>query len=114
MPPLPAKIECPDCRGRGSILLLVKTVPCKKCSGKGVLPATVLDVPVGNLDISLRAKTILRQLRASTVREIIRLTERDIRSHKEAGEVTISEVKKALAEFGLVLRPTEPAKVGQA
>src|SRR5437764_14062712 len=110
MPPLPPRIECPDCRGRGTILLLVRTVPCTKCGGKGILPSTVLDIPVGSLEISVRAKTVLRQLKAVTLREVVRLTERDLRAHKEANELTIAEVKKALIEFGLSLRPSEPAK----
>ena len=63
MPPLPPKIECPDCRGRGNILLLIRSVPCTKCGGKGVLPSTVLDIPVGSLDISSRDKTVLRHSR---------------------------------------------------
>jgi hypothetical protein len=112
MPPLPPKIECPDCRGRGSILLLIRTVPCTKCGGKGILPSSVLDIPVGSLEISVRAKTILRQLKASTLREVVRLTERDLRAHKEVNELSIAEVKKALAELGLSLRPSEPAKAG--
>jgi DNA-directed RNA polymerase alpha subunit len=77
-----------------------------------MLPGTVLDIPVGNLDISTRSKTILRQLRASTLREVVRLTERDIRTHNESNEMTVAEVKKALNEFGLTLRPAEPVKVG--
>jgi len=72
--PLPPKIECPDCRGRGNILLLVRSVPCTKCGGKGILPSSVLDIPVGSLEISVRAKTILRQLKASTLREVVRLS----------------------------------------
>ena len=113
MPPLPPKIECPDCRGRGSILLLVRTVPCTRCNGKGVLPASVLDIPIGNLEISLRAKTVLRQLKATTLREVVRLTERELRAHKEMNDLTMAEVKKALAELGLSLRPSEPAKAGK-
>lgn len=112
MPPLPPKIECPDCRGRGNILLLVRTVPCTKCGGKGILPSSVLDIPVGSLEISVRAKTILRQLKASTLREVVRLSERELRAHKEVNELSIAEVKKALAELGLSLRPSEPAKAG--
>lgn len=112
MPPLPPKVECPDCRGRGTILLLVRTVQCAKCGGKGVLPASILDIPVGNLDISARAKMVLRQLKAITLREVVRLTERDLRATKEMNELTIAEVKKALSELGLSLRPSEPAKAG--
>ncbi len=113
MPPIATKIECPDCRGRGSILLLVRTVPCVRCDGKGVLPASLLDIPVGNLEISLRAKTVLRQLKATTLKEVVRLTERELRAHKEMTEATVAEVKKALAELGLSLRPSEPAKAGK-
>ncbi|HWE02941.1 MAG TPA: DNA-directed RNA polymerase subunit alpha C-terminal domain-containing protein [Tepidisphaeraceae bacterium] len=112
MPPLPPKIECPDCRGRGTILLLIRVVPCAKCGGKGVLPSSILDIPVGSLDISQRAKTVLRQLKASTLREVVRLSERDLRASKEMTELGIAEVKKALAELGLSLRPSEPAKAG--
>lgn len=112
MLPLPPKIECPDCRGRGSILLLVKSVPCVKCGGKGTLPASVLDIPVGSLDISQRSKTCLRQLRASTLREVVKLSERDLRASKDMTDASVAEVKKALAELGLSLRPSEPAKAG--
>ncbi len=113
MLPLPPKIECPDCRGRGTILLLVKTVPCVKCAGKGVLPSSLLDIPVGNLEISARAKMVLRQLKAITLREVVRLTEKELRASKDVTEPTVAEVKKALAELGLSLRPNEPAKAGK-
>jgi DNA-directed RNA polymerase alpha subunit len=78
-----------------------------------VLPASVLDIPVGSLEISARAKAVLRQLKAATLREVVRLTERELRAHKEMTELTILEIKKALAELGLSLRPTEPAKAGK-
>ena len=79
---------------------------------EALLNGAVLDIPVGSLEISVRAKTILRQLKASTLREVVRLTERDLRAHKEVNELSIAEVKKALAELGLSLRPSEPAKAG--
>jgi hypothetical protein len=110
MPPLPPKIACPDCRGRGSILLLIRTVPCTKCGGKGVLPSSILDIPVASMELSIRAKNALKLLRANTLRELVRLTERDLRSNKEMNELAIVEVKKALADLGLSLRPSEPAK----
>ena len=113
MLPLPPKIECPDCRGRGNILLLIRTVPCTKCGGKGILPSSILDVPVGSLDISQRAKTCLRQMKASTLREVVKLSERDLRASKDINEPTLIEIKKALAELGLSLRPSEPAKAGK-
>lgn len=113
MPPLPPRIECPDCHGRGSILLLIRTVPCTKCGGKGVLPSSVLDIHVSQLAISVRARNGLRQLKAATLREVVRLTERDLRACKELNELSIAEVKKALAELGLSLRPLEPATAGK-
>ncbi|HZL35477.1 MAG TPA: DNA-directed RNA polymerase subunit alpha C-terminal domain-containing protein [Tepidisphaeraceae bacterium] len=113
MPPLPPRIECPDCRGRGCVLLLIRTVPCTKCGGKGVLPSSVLDIPVSHLAISIRAKSGLRHLKVATLREVVRLTERDLRASKDLGELAIAEVKKALAELGLSLRPIEPAAAGK-
>jgi len=113
MLPLPSKIECPDCHGRGQIMLLIRSVPCIKCSGKGFLPSSILDIPIGNLEISARAKMVLRQLKAITLREVVKLTERDLRANKDMTEPTLNEVKKALAELGLSLRPSEPAKAGK-
>jgi hypothetical protein len=35
---MPAPIPCPDCRGRGQILLPISTRPCLRWSGAGHLP----------------------------------------------------------------------------
>ncbi|HEY2584320.1 MAG TPA: hypothetical protein VGI81_00995 [Tepidisphaeraceae bacterium] len=32
-----ATTRCPDCRGRGSVLLLITTRPCARCGGTGVV-----------------------------------------------------------------------------
>ena len=110
MLPLSSKVECPDCRGRGSIMLLIRTVACTKCGGKGVVPISVHEIPVGNLPISQRAKACLRQLKASCVKDIVRLSEKDLRGNKEMTDAALAEIKKALAELGLSLRPSEPIR----
>ena len=113
MPPLPPKVQCPDCRGRGTILLLIRSVPCTRCGGKGVLPSSILDILVSQLELSVRAKSGLRALKATTLRQVVRISEHELRSSKEFNELSIAEVKKALADLGLSLRPSEPATAGR-
>ncbi len=37
----PPSVPCPDCHGRGQILLLISTVPCASCKGTGQIAKTV-------------------------------------------------------------------------
>jgi hypothetical protein len=43
--PAASASPCPDCRGRGSIRLLISTQPCPRCQGSGSLPATPAPFP---------------------------------------------------------------------
>ena len=104
MPAVTPTNRCPDCRGRGSILLLVREVPCKRCEGRGYLLTSPLDLAVDDLRIPERSRDALKRLKVATVRDITRLSEDDLSRDPAMTRSTVDELKRALAIFGIGLK----------
>jgi len=96
----PFETPCPECRGKGSIALLISTVPCAKCSGRGTLHP-VLDRDLLEFDLSIRTRTIFRKMGVRTLRDLSRLSEGELRANKNVIELTVTEVRRLLATHGL-------------
>lgn len=108
MPTAEIKVQCSECRGRGSIELLVRRVPCIACNGSGWVSTAVLDTRIDSLDLSVRARNALKKASTLTVRQLIACSESTIRSLAGMTEPTLAEIKLALAKLGLRLRPETP------
>ena len=71
----------------------------------GVDPATLNRV-LADLDLSVRCRKALAQLKAVTVGDIMRHTENELLSLKNFGSTSLNELKARLTEFGVGLRTT--------
>jgi hypothetical protein len=103
--PVQASRVCPDCRGEGSITLLVSRTRCDKCRGSGRFDPTECDAPLGATDLlSVRARKCLERIGVTTLRAVATLTEAQVACVPHMTEVTLREIKGALRRFGLSLR----------
>ncbi len=62
-----------------------------------------LSLPVEELDISQRALNSLRRMGITTIGDLVKLTEEDIKGTKNIGRKAINEIKDALKDMGLYL-----------
>ena len=102
------RIQCGECRGRGSIELLVRRVTCTACKGSGWVSPAVLDARIDSLDLSPGTRNALKKASAVTVRQLVGCTEQTIRSLSGMTDSAIAEIKVALAKLGLRMRAETP------
>lgn len=63
----------------------------------------VLDKPVAELELSVRARKCLQRLNVGRIGELIMRTEAELLAIRNFGQTSLSEIKSKLAEFGLSL-----------
>ena len=64
----------------------------------------LLEMPVEDLELSMRAFNCLKRAGINTVGELIQKTEREISKVRNMGKKSLAEVKSKLAELGLAFR----------
>ncbi|MFO7248810.1 MAG: DNA-directed RNA polymerase subunit alpha C-terminal domain-containing protein, partial [Bacillota bacterium] len=64
----------------------------------------VLDMPIEELDLSVRSYNCLKRAGINTVGELIQKTEEDMMKVRNLGKKSLEEVQEKLAELGLSLR----------
>ncbi len=64
----------------------------------------LMNKPVDELQLSVRARKCLQKLNLHTVGELVRTTDAELLGCKNFGVTSLNEIKKALANFGLSLR----------
>ncbi len=65
--------------------------------------SAMLDTPVTDFDLSVRARNCLRKMEIRTLGDLLRVTEAELRSYKNFGESSLDEIKAMLAQRGLRL-----------
>ena len=81
--------------------------------------SAVLDTPITDFELSVRARNCLRKMNVHTLGDLVRTTEPDLLSYKNFGETSLKEIKdmltvkglhlgQALEEEGLLPLPVEP------
>lgn len=65
--------------------------------------SALLDTPVTDFELSVRARTCLKKMNIRTLGDLIRTTEQELLSYKNFGEGSIVEIKTMLAAKGLRL-----------
>lgn len=75
----------------------------------------VLDVPVTDFELSVRARNCLRQMNIRTLGDLLRVNEPELLSYKNFGETSLNEIKMMLSQKGLRLgqaaeRAPEPVR----
>lgn len=63
----------------------------------------LLDTPVTDFELSVRARTALKKMNIRTLGDLLRITEAELMSYKNFGETSLAEIKKMLAAKGLRL-----------
>ena len=63
----------------------------------------LLDTPVTDFELSVRARNCLRKMNIRTLADLLRVTEAELRSYKNFGEASLEEIKTMLAQRGLRL-----------
>ncbi len=62
-----------------------------------------LSLPIEELDVSQRALNSIKRMGISTIGDLVRLTEEDLKGTKNVGRKAINEIKEALKQMGLHL-----------
>lgn len=63
----------------------------------------MLDTPVTDFELSVRARTCLKKMNIRTLGDLLRITEAELMSYKNFGDSSLAEIKKMLAAKGLKL-----------
>ena len=63
----------------------------------------LLDTPVGEFELSVRARNCLKKMRIQTLGELLGLNEPELLAYKNFGETSLNEIKALLAKKGLKL-----------
>lgn len=67
----------------------------------------VLEMPIEELELSMRSFNCLKRAGINTVGELIQKTEEEISKVRNMGKKSLEEVRNKLAEMGLAFRPEE-------
>lgn len=65
--------------------------------------SALLDTPVTDFELSVRARTCLKKMNIRTLGDLIRTTEAELLSYKNFGESSLVEIKNMLSQKGLRL-----------
>ncbi|MCE9590855.1 MAG: tetratricopeptide repeat protein [Planctomycetes bacterium] len=65
--------------------------------------SALLETPVTDFDLSVRARNALRKMNIRTLADLLRVTEAELRNFKNFGEASLDEIKRMLAQRGLRL-----------
>ena len=63
----------------------------------------LLDTPVTDFELSVRARTCLKKMNIRTLGDLLKITEAELMSYKNFGDSSLLEIKKMLATKGLRL-----------
>jgi DNA-directed RNA polymerase subunit alpha len=61
----------------------------------------MLDTPVTDFELSVRARTCLKKMNIRTLGDLLRITEAELMSYKNFGESSLTEIRKMLQIKGL-------------
>ncbi len=68
----------------------------------------VLDMPVGDFELSVRSRNCLRQMNIATLGDLLKTTEAELLSYKNFGDTSLTEIKALLAQKNLHLGQSLP------
>jgi DNA-directed RNA polymerase subunit alpha len=65
--------------------------------------SALLETPVTDFDLSVRARNALRKMNIRTLADLLKVTEAELRNFKNFGEASLEEIRTMLAQRGLRL-----------
>jgi DNA-directed RNA polymerase subunit alpha len=63
----------------------------------------LLETPVADFELSVRARNCLKKMRIQTLGDLLRLREEELLSYKNFGETSLNEIRALLSRWGLSL-----------
>ena len=82
---------------------LSKPAPADEIEATATGHDAILDIPVTDFELSVRARNCLKKMQIRTLRDLVRVTEAELNSYKNVGDTTVTEIKQMLASKGLRL-----------
>ncbi|MFW5829571.1 MAG: DNA-directed RNA polymerase subunit alpha C-terminal domain-containing protein, partial [Planctomycetota bacterium] len=77
--------------------------------------SALLNKPISSLELSVRSENALRASNIKTVADLVQMDEAEVNGLSNLGKVSVKEIKKKLADFGLSLGMTlSPQVTGSA
>ncbi len=67
----------------------------------------MLRLPVGKLQLSVRARRCLDAIGVKVLGELIQKSDHELLSQRNFGQTSLAEVKEQLAKYGLTLRSSD-------
>jgi DNA-directed RNA polymerase subunit alpha len=67
---------------------------------------TKLNMPIQELELSVRASNCLESVKVETVKQLVKMTEADLLEIRSFGKTSLREVKRKLTDIGLSLGMT--------
>ena len=80
-----------------------ETKPVEEADRDLLKRKALMDTPVTDFDLSVRARTCLKKMNIRTLGDLLRITEAELLSYKNFGESSLIEIKQMLAAKGLRL-----------
>jgi DNA-directed RNA polymerase subunit alpha len=74
----------------------------------------VLDIPVTDFELSVRARNCLKKMNIRTLGDLVRTTEVELLNYKNFGETSLKEIKDMLTSKGLHLGQAQEGEEGRA
>jgi len=72
--------------------------------------ARKLEMPIQELELSVRASNCLESVKVETVGQLVKMTEADLLKIRSFGKTSLREIKRKLADIGLSLGMTDSAE----
>lgn len=76
-------------------------------SGAGAEQATIMEMAVEDLGLSVRSLNCLKRAGVAHVGDLVQLSEEDVMKMKNFGQKSLDEIKEKLASYGLSMRSME-------
>jgi DNA-directed RNA polymerase subunit alpha len=70
---------------------------------RGDRRSTVLEIPLGDFELSVRSRNCLKKMNLHTLGDLLRTSEQELLGYKNFGETSLNEIKALLAQKGLRL-----------
>jgi DNA-directed RNA polymerase subunit alpha len=80
-----------------------ETKPVEEADRDLLKRKAMMDTPVTDFDLSVRARTCLKKMNIRTLGDLLRITEAELMSYKNFGDSSLIEIKQMLAAKGLRL-----------
>lgn len=80
-----------------------ETKPVEEADRDLLKRKALMDTPVTDFDLSVRARTCLKKMNIRTLGDLLRITEAELLSYKNFGESSLVEIKQMLAAKGMRL-----------